>query len=85
MDRTAVELTACFMAEYQRCEEQVPTFKSQAGSSINQLKNNPKFQAISKSKDYERIRLQAYKNLIAGQPISDGCRNKLATLLKGAS
>jgi hypothetical protein len=82
-DLTSVELTACFMAEYQRCEEQVPTFRSQAGSKINKLKSNPKFQTIFKSKDYERTRLEAYKNLVAGQPISDGCRNMLATLERG--
>ncbi len=82
-DLTSLELTACFMAEYRRCEEQVPTFRGQAGNKIGKLTSNPKFQTIFKSKDYERIHLEAYKNLVAGQPISDGCRNMLATLDSG--
>jgi len=71
------------MAEYQRCEEQVPNFKSQAAKGISKLTSNPKYKEISKSKDFERLRQEAYKNLAKGQPISDGCKNKLATIERG--
>ena len=81
-DLSAVELTACFMAEFQRCEEQVPDFKNQAAKGINKFTSHPRYREIAKSKDFERFRQEAYKNL-AGQPVSGGCGAKLAYLEKG--
>jgi hypothetical protein len=81
-DISAVELTACFMAEYQRCEEQVSGFKSQAAKGIDKFTSQSRYREIAKSKDFERFRLEAYKNL-AGQPVSGGCSSKLAYLEKG--
>lgn len=82
-DLSAVELTACFMAEYQRCEEQVPGFKNLAAKGIDKFTSHPRYREIAKSKDFERFRKEAYNNL-AGQPVSDGCRSTLAYLEKGA-
>ncbi|MDP2144119.1 MAG: hypothetical protein Q8J80_08290 [Gallionella sp.] len=79
---SAVELTACFMAEYQRCEEQVPGFKNQAAKGIDKFTNQPRYREIAKSKDFDRFRQEAYNNL-AGQPVSSGCSSKLAYLKKG--
>ena len=81
-DLSSVELTACFMAEYQRCEEQIPGFKNQAAKGIDKFTNHPKYREIAKSKDFERFRQEAYQNL-AGQPVSGGCRSKLVYLEKG--
>ena len=81
-DLSAVEITACFMAEYQRCEEQVPGFKSRAAKVIDKFTSHPRYREIAKSKDFERFRLDAYKNL-AGQSISGGCSSKLTYLEKG--
>lgn len=81
-DLSAVELTACFMAEYRRCEEQVPGFKNQAAKAIDRFTSHPKYKEIAKSKDFERFRQEAYKNL-AAQPVSDGCGSKLSYLENG--
>lgn len=83
-DLSAVELTACFMAEYQRCEELVPGFTNRAARSISNFTNNPKFREITKSKDFDRFRKDAYKNLVATKWYpGDGCNGKLRTLENG--
>jgi len=81
-DLSSVELTACFMAEYQRCVEQVPDFKNRAAQGIEKFTNHPRYREVAKSKDFERFRQEAYQNL-AGQPVSGGCKSKLAYLEKG--
>lgn len=83
-DLSAVELTACTMAEYQRCEEQVPGFKGRTAECIGKFTSQPRFREIAKSKDFERFRQEAYNNL-AGQPVSGGCKSKLAKLEKACS
>ena len=83
-DRSAVELTACFMAEYQRCEETIPEFRAKANKSIEKLTSDPKYREIAKSKDFDRFRREAYKNLVATNWRSgNGCRNKLKVLERG--
>ena len=83
-DRSAVELMACFMAEYQRCEETIPDFRAKAKKSIEKLTSHPKYREIAKSKDFDRFRLEAYKNLVATKwRGGDGCRSTLETLESG--
>jgi hypothetical protein len=83
-DLSAVELTSCFMAEYQRCEELVPGFKNRAASSINNFTNSPKYREIAKSKDFDRFREEAYKNLVATKWYpGDSCNGKLRVLENG--
>lgn len=81
-DLSSVELTACFMAEFQRCEEQVPSFKNQASKGIEKFTNHSRYREVSKSKDFERFKQEAYKNL-SGQSVSSGCSSKLTYLEKG--
>lgn len=81
---SAVELTACFMAEYQRCEETVPGFTGKASKSIGNLTNAAKYKEISKAKDFDRFRQSAYKNLVATNwRAGDSCKSKLEYLERG--
>jgi hypothetical protein len=67
-NRSAVELTACFMAEVQHCEELVPGFKGKASPGIAKLKSKLEYKEIEKSKDFSRVNKESYKYL-ASHPI----------------
>jgi hypothetical protein len=64
-DRSAVELTACSIAEYQRCTELSPEFKSKVLMDNNIITNDPRYEEIQKSKDFDRFKKEFYENLVA--------------------
>lgn len=71
------------MAEHQRCEELVPNFKDQSAKSIDKLINHPKYKEIAKSKDFERFKKEAYKNLVATKwDPGNSCKAKISIIEK---
>ncbi|MCL2636490.1 MAG: hypothetical protein FWD50_07705 [Betaproteobacteria bacterium] len=77
-DRSHVELTACFIAEYRRCEETVPTFKADASKYFEKFLSDPRTVNITQSKDFERSKRETYNYLVATN--WRGGRNCEATL-----
>jgi|tagenome__1003787_1003787.scaffolds.fasta_scaffold20885149_2 hypothetical protein len=72
------------MAEYQRCEETVPGFKGRASKSIGKFTSDQKYRDLAKSKDFDRLRQVAYKNLISTNwRAGDECKAKLEYLEHG--
>lgn len=79
-NRSAVELTACYMAEVQQCEELVPGFKEKASAGIAKLKSKPEYMQIEKSKDFALIKRESYKYLVAHSANKNSCDAKLKNI-----
>lgn len=83
-DLSAEELTACFMAEYRWCEENVPNFRSAASSGLGKMTSDSRYKKILKSKDFDRLKEEAYRNLLGTKWAAGGsCRAKLEYLQAG--
>jgi hypothetical protein len=79
-DRSAVELTACSIAEYKRCGELSPEFKSKASADNNIITNDPRYEEIKKSKDFDHFVQEFYENLVATN--WNGCKAILRSIEK---
>jgi len=83
-DFSGEELTACYMAEYRRCEETAPNFRAEGAKSIGKMTSDPRYKKIMKSKDFDRLKEEAYRNLIATKWEAGGsCRAMLESLQAG--
>lgn len=81
---SAEELTACFMAEFRRCEEIVPNFRAAASNGMGKMTSDPRYKSIMKSKDFDRLKEEAYRNLLATKWEAGGsCKATLEYLQAG--
>ena len=79
-NRTAVELTACFMAEIQYCEDEVPGFKGKANAGIAKLEANAEYKKIQKSKEFPSTKAASRQYIAShaeGKPACDAILRKV--------